>query len=102
MNVMTIVAILFIAVIGYELLVINIVLKNIETAQREFIEQYLSRKPKPTAKTIHVTDPFVAANKRTTQKSSSDSIVIRKTPEQIRNENYEKIKKGQKYGFIDS
>lgn len=100
MDVMTIVAILFIAVIGYELLMINIVLKNIEIAQREFIEQYLSRKP--TAKTIHVTDPFAAANKRTTQKSSSDGIVIRKTPEQIRNENYEKIKKGQKYGFIDS
>ena len=46
-----------------------------------------------------VTDPFKAANKRQTQKTSSKHIIIRKTPDQIRAENYEKIKnEGLTYG----
>ena len=46
-----------------------------------------------------VTDPFRAANSRQTQGSSSRHIVIRKTPDQIRAENYEKIKnEGMSYG----
>lgn len=48
-----------------------------------------------------VTDPFVAANKTNTIGASSSHIIIRKTPDQIRNENFEKIKKGATYG-IDS
>lgn len=46
-----------------------------------------------------VTDPFKAANSRQTQSTSSKHIIIRKTPDQIRAENYEKIKQdGLTYG----
>ena len=46
-----------------------------------------------------VTDPFKAANSRRTQNTSSKHIIIRKTPDQIRAENYEKIKnEGMSYG----
>lgn len=46
-----------------------------------------------------VTDPFAAANKFNTPGASSSHIVIRKTPDQIRNENFEKIKEdGAAYG----
>ena len=46
-----------------------------------------------------VTDPFKAANRRHTQKSSSRHIIIRKSPDQIRNENYKQIiEEGEDYG----
>ena len=45
-----------------------------------------------------VTDPFKAANKSNTLGASSRHIVIRKTPDQIRNENFEEIRKGASYG----
>lgn len=51
------------------------------------------------AKKGGVTDPFVAANKANTIGASSQHIIIRKTPDQIRNENYQKIKEdGASYG----
>lgn len=51
------------------------------------------------AKKGGVTDPFVAANKSNTLGASSKHIVIRKTPDQIRNENYQKLKEsGAAYG----
>lgn len=45
-----------------------------------------------------VTDPFEAANKTHTPGASGSHIIIRKSPDQIRNENFEKIKNGGKYG----
>lgn len=45
-----------------------------------------------------VSDPFKVANSRRTQNTSSRHIIIRKSPDQIRSENYEKIKEGQNYG----
>lgn len=45
-----------------------------------------------------VTDPFKAANKTTTPGASSRHIIRPKSPDQIRNENYEEIKKGATYG----
>lgn len=51
------------------------------------------------AKKGKVTDPFEVANKFNTPGASSSHIVIRKTPDQIRNENFVKIKEGgAKYG----
>lgn len=45
-----------------------------------------------------VTDPFKAANKSHVVGASSKHIIVRKTPDQIRAENYEEIKKGGQYG----
>lgn len=46
-----------------------------------------------------VTDPVVAANKTHTLAASTKHIIVRKSPDQIRAENYEKIKNGTaKYG----
>lgn len=47
-----------------------------------------------------VTDPFKAANKPAAISTSSKHIVIRKSPDQIRNENYEEIRQGNTYGHI--
>lgn len=45
-----------------------------------------------------VTDPFKVANKTNTPGASSRHIIVPKSPDQIRNENYEAIKQGAKYG----
>ena len=45
-----------------------------------------------------VTDPFQAANKSHTVGASSKHIIVRKTPDQIRAENFEKLKNGGQYG----
>jgi len=45
-----------------------------------------------------VTKPFDVANKTHVRAASSSHIIIRKSPDQIRNENYEKIKQGAQYG----
>jgi len=45
-----------------------------------------------------VTPPFEAANKTHTPGASGSHIIIRKSPDQIRNENFEAIKNGGKYG----
>lgn len=45
-----------------------------------------------------VTDPFTAANKSNTVGASSRHIIVRKSPDQIRSENYEKLKNGGQYG----
>jgi hypothetical protein len=42
----------------------------------------------------HVTPPIVAANKTHTPGASSKHIIIRKSPDQIRAENAEEIRKG--------
>lgn len=45
-----------------------------------------------------VTDPFKLANKTNTPGASSSHIIRRKSPDQIRAENYEKLKNGGEYG----
>lgn len=50
------------------------------------------------AKRGFVTDPFKVANKKNRIGASTRNIVLRKTPDQIRNENFEKIRQGQTYG----
>lgn len=45
-----------------------------------------------------VTDPFATANKTNTPGASSKHIIVRKSPDQIRAENYEEIRKGGQYG----
>ncbi len=45
-----------------------------------------------------VTDPFKVANKTNAPGASSRHIIVPKSPDQIRNENYEAIKEGAKYG----
>lgn len=71
---------------------------NNGTASQRAIMAKLDAMEKP-AKPGSVTDPFVAANKRNDPGASSRHVIIRKSPDQIRAENYEKIKKeGQEYG----
>lgn len=93
-----VVILVLLTAINCQLVFIARCLNRIDKHQRELLDKLLKRKPTQAAT---VTDPFKLANTHTTQKSSSDGIVIRKTPEQIRNENYKKIKEGQKYGFIE-
>ena len=69
----------------------NVVSQNI-IASLDELHKKLERKGS-------VTDPFATANKFNTPGASSSHIVIRKTPDQIRNENFEKIKEdGAAYG----
>ena len=46
----------------------------------------------------HVSDPFKRPKE---QYESTKHIVVPKTPDEIRNENFEEIKKGAEYGHID-
>lgn len=57
--------------------------------------QKLRSEIKPPAS---VTDPF---KKRKPVYSSTSHIVVPKTATEIRNENFEKIKKGEKYGYLN-
>lgn len=69
-----------------------LVSQNIQAASLDELHKKLERKGS-------VTDPFATANKFNTPGASSSHIVIRKTPDQIRNENFEKIKEdGAAYG----
>lgn len=45
-----------------------------------------------------VTDPFKVANRHTSPGASTRHIITPKSPDQIRNENYEEIKQGSRYG----
>lgn len=70
----------------------NLMSQNILTDKIDKVADAVAKKGK-------VTDPFMAANKATTLGASSKHIIIRKTPDQIRNENYQKIKEdGANYG----
>ena len=65
------------------------------------IEKWLSIlcniEPDPKPEEAKVTDPFT---KPKPVHSSTQSIVVPKTPTEIRNENYKKIKEGMEYGDI--
>ena len=70
----------------------NLMSQNNIDSKIDDLQKMMERKGK-------VTDPFVAANKTHTVGASSQHIIIRKTPDQIRNENYQKIKEdGASYG----
>lgn len=89
---------IFLVIIIYQLFLFNKVKKDEERATRE----QLDRIEKRVTVKAKVTDPFRVANKKQTQSTSSKHIIIRKTPDQIRAENYEKIKnEGQTYGHIE-
>ena len=62
------------------------------------IRQKLDTIEKDVKKRGFVTPPFDAANPDRSTRGSSSHIIQRKPPDQIRNENFEKIKQGQTYG----
>ena len=64
------------------------------------IEKKLSKlnfKPEPKKEQAKVTDPFT---KPAPIHSSTNHIIVPKTPTEIRNQNYKKIKEGIEYGDI--
>lgn len=64
------------------------------------IEKKLSKlnfKPEPKKEQAKVTDPF---QKPKEIYSSTSHIVVPKTPTEIRNQNFKKIKEGMEYGDI--
>jgi hypothetical protein len=64
------------------------------------IEKKLSKlnfKPEPKKEEAKVTDPFT---KPAPIHSSTNHIIVPKTPTEIRNRNYKKIKEGREYGDI--
>lgn len=62
------------------------------------VRQKLDTIEKDVKKRGFVTPPFEAANPDRSTRGSSSHIIQRKPPDQIRNENFEKIKQGQTYG----
>lgn len=62
------------------------------------MRQKLDTIEKDVKKRGFVTPPFDAANPDRSTRGSSSHIIQRKPPDQIRNENFEKIKQGQTYG----
>lgn len=72
---------------------VNDLVKLSMAVQQKFNE-YESKTNPPA----HVSDPFKRAKE---QYQSTKHIVVPKTPDEIRNENYEEIKKGAEYGSID-
>ena len=62
------------------------------------MRQKLDTVEKDVKKRGFVTPPFDAANPDRSTRGSSSHIIQRKSPDQIRNENFEKIKQGQTYG----
>lgn len=68
------------------------------TTQAATVHEKLEAIEKDVKKRGFVTPPFEAANPDRTTRGSSSHIIQRKPPDQIRNENFEKIKEGQTYG----
>lgn len=68
------------------------------TTQAAELHEKLQSIEKDVKKRGFVTPPFEAANPDRTTRGSSSHIIQRKPPDQIRNENFEKIKEGQTYG----
>lgn len=67
--------------------------KLLMAVQRQFKD--LESRVNPPA---HVSDPFKGQKQ---VYSSTKHIVVPKTPDEIRNQNFEEIKKGAEYGHID-
>ena len=68
------------------------------TIQTATMRDKLDTIEKDVKKRGFVTPPFEAANPDRSIRGSSSHIIQRKPPDQIRNENFEKIKQGQTYG----
>ena len=96
---LSLIVVILSAILGAIWKLILIVNKNLMS--QNTILSKLEKIEGDVAKRGRVTDPFEVANKTNTIGASSNHIIIRKTPDQIRNENFEKIKQGANYG-IDS
>lgn len=68
------------------------------TIQTATMREKLGAIEKDVKKRGFVTPPFEAANPDRSIRGSSSHIIQRKPPDQIRNENFEKIKEGKMYG----
>ena len=68
------------------------------TIQTTTMREKLNTIEKDVKKRGFVTPPFEAANPNRSIRGSSSHIIQRKPPDQIRNENFEKIKEGKMYG----
>lgn len=68
------------------------------TIQAATMRDKLNTIEKDVKKRGFVTPPFEAANPNRSIRGSSSHIIQRKPPDQIRNENFEKIKEGKMYG----
>ncbi len=68
------------------------------TIQAATMREKLNTIEKDVKKRGFVTPPFEAANPDRSIRGSSSHIIQRKPPDQIRNENFEKIKEGKMYG----
>ena len=68
------------------------------TIQAATMREKLDTIEKDVKKRGFVTPPFEAANPNRSIRGSSSHIIQRKPPDQIRNENFEKIKEGKMYG----
>jgi len=75
----------------------NVTLSRIATDNQTIFDELQGVKKLVSTKG-GVTDPFAAANKSNTVGASSKHIIVRKSPDQIRAENYEKLKNGGQYG----
>lgn len=93
-----------IALIVVVIVVLFAILKNLQTMNtylamhnESFATLYdeIQHVKKNTSHKAGVTDPFTVANKAQVPGASSKHIIIRKSPDQIRSENYEKIKSGE-------
>ena len=73
--------------------IIDELMKLSMAGQHQFRE--LEKQANPPS---HVSDPFKRPKE---QYESTKHIVVPKTPDEIRNENFEEIKKGAEYGHID-
>lgn len=73
--------------------IIDELMKLSMAVQHQF--RQLEKQANPPA---HVSDPFKRPKE---QYETTRHIVVPKTPDEIRNENFEEIKKGAEYGHID-
>lgn len=105
--ILSVLAAMFLYLTRIEKIIMDIGLKNVElnegltddlvklstAVQNQFHE--LEKAANPPA---HVSDPFKRPKE---QYQSTKHIIVPKTPTEIRNENYEEIKKGAEYGYSD-
>lgn len=84
-----------------ELLIVLLLLADIsiqvvcQLRYRRVYEELVSKVDNTPKEPAGLTDPFQRPRERFT---SDESIIIPKSPQQIRNENFKKIKEGLKYG----
>ena len=106
--ILSVLAAMFLYLTRIEKIIMDIGLKNVElneeltddltklsaAVQNQFHE--LEKAENPPA---HVSDPFKGQKQ---VYSSTKHIVVPKTPDEIRNQNFDEIKKGAEYGSVNS